>query len=144
MKTKKSSLPRKVSEFKTWLTARLGKIQTLSKQVENEMAPQSPDEAHDILDRSADVETIYTLEPIKFRIFEQQKLLQYALDKIDHGTFGVCESCEESIPLKRLQAQPTARHCIECQEKLDKVNRRLAGASPVSHKTRESGFSLAS
>lgn len=38
-----------------------------------------------------------------------------ALDGIDDGTYGFCESCEEPIPLKRLKAVPWARRCVRCQ-----------------------------
>ena len=38
-----------------------------------------------------------------------------ALDAIDDGTYGFCESCEERIPLKRLKAVPWARRCVRCQ-----------------------------
>ena len=43
-----------------------------------------------------------------------------ALDRIDKGTYGVCLSCEKKVQLARLEAVPWARHCIECQELLDR------------------------
>lgn len=39
-----------------------------------------------------------------------------ALAKMATGTFGICESCEEEIPLKRLLVLPEARLCARCQE----------------------------
>jgi DnaK suppressor protein len=42
-----------------------------------------------------------------------------ALDRINQGTFGKCEECEESIPRPRLQAVPYARYCVECARRLD-------------------------
>lgn len=38
-----------------------------------------------------------------------------ALERIDSGSFGVCEDCERAIPKVRLQAIPFARLCIECK-----------------------------
>ena len=38
-----------------------------------------------------------------------------ALEKIDEGSYGICESCETSIPRERLEALPFAGRCIECQ-----------------------------
>jgi DnaK suppressor protein len=38
-----------------------------------------------------------------------------ALEKIQEGTYGQCESCERKIPLTRLEALPYATHCIDCQ-----------------------------
>jgi DnaK suppressor protein len=54
---------------------------------------------------------------------EREKLLEVdeALDRIEDGSFGMCEECEESISLKRLEVMPNARYCIKCQEELEKT-----------------------
>jgi len=36
------------------------------------------------------------------------------------GTPGLCVVCDEPIPTARLQAQPNAVRCIECQERKEK------------------------
>ncbi len=41
--------------------------------------------------------------------------LRAALRRINEGDFGYCESCGEQIALKRLQARPESRYCLECQ-----------------------------
>jgi DnaK suppressor protein len=38
-----------------------------------------------------------------------------ALSHIDKGTYGFCESCDEPITAKRLDAVPWARLCLSCQ-----------------------------
>jgi len=38
-----------------------------------------------------------------------------ALDRIDNGTFGICESCGRPISEKRLMARPVTTLCIECK-----------------------------
>ena len=38
-----------------------------------------------------------------------------ALQNIKNGTFGYCELCGNEIGKKRIQAYPTATHCIECK-----------------------------
>lgn len=50
---------------------------------------------------------------------EAKKLLKIdsALSKIDNGTFGFCEDCDELIAIKRLEARPEAEFCILCAEK---------------------------
>jgi DnaK suppressor protein len=48
------------------------------------------------------------------------KSVEEALKRIETGAFGVCLSCDEAIPEKRLQAVPWASHCVGCQEKLDR------------------------
>ena len=41
--------------------------------------------------------------------------LRGALKRIGEGEFGYCESCGDEISLKRLQARPESRFCVECQ-----------------------------
>ncbi len=42
-----------------------------------------------------------------------------ALDRVENGTFGLCEGCEEPIPKARLNAVPHARNCVDCQRKAE-------------------------
>ncbi len=43
-----------------------------------------------------------------------------ALNRINEGTYGVCEGCNKEIPKKRLEVFPSARFCVECQSKLER------------------------
>ena len=43
-----------------------------------------------------------------------------ALKRIETGTYGVCEGCEEPILKKRLEVFPSARYCVKCRSKLEK------------------------
>lgn len=38
-----------------------------------------------------------------------------ALERIEEGTFGICEACEKKINRERLKAVPYASLCISCQ-----------------------------
>ncbi len=40
--------------------------------------------------------------------------IEAALLRIDNGDFGICQVCEEPIPLKRLEFDPTATRCVDC------------------------------
>lgn len=40
-----------------------------------------------------------------------------ALQKIDEGTYGKCESCGKEIPAERLEAVPAATLCVDCKQK---------------------------
>ena len=48
--------------------------------------------------------------------YGQLRLVDEALDRLESGDYGVCLSCEEPIPAKRLRAVPWARYCVPCQE----------------------------
>jgi DnaK suppressor protein len=48
----------------------------------------------------------------------EQKLLkkiEEALDRIEHGVFGICDRCGQEINIKRLEARPVTTMCIECK-----------------------------
>lgn len=40
--------------------------------------------------------------------------IRAALDRIEAGTYGGCESCGRLIAIERLEAIPFARHCVSC------------------------------
>lgn len=48
------------------------------------------------------------------------KKVEEAKQKIEEGTYGICEECECDISQKRLMARPTAVFCIDCQEEKER------------------------
>ena len=46
-----------------------------------------------------------------------------ALDRIEEGTYGICETCGEKISQKRLSAKPSARTCLKCAEQMEEERR---------------------
>ncbi len=47
---------------------------------------------------------------------EELKEIDSALKRIEKGTYGICEMCDESISIGRLRAKPYARFCTPCRE----------------------------
>lgn len=45
--------------------------------------------------------------------------IKTALQKIDEGEFGICESCGEDIPFPRLKARPVTAYCIQCKTRME-------------------------
>ena len=43
-----------------------------------------------------------------------------ALERIDDGDYGKCVNCGQPIQEKRLEAVPWARHCIRCQDLIER------------------------
>ncbi|MDA8078102.1 MAG: RNA polymerase-binding protein DksA [Nitrospiraceae bacterium] len=43
------------------------------------------------------------------------KKIEDAIDRIDNGTFGICDDCGNEIDVKRLEARPVTTMCIECK-----------------------------
>ena len=54
---------------------------------------------------------------------EREKIhsIDDALLRIDEGEYGICEECDEDIPLGRLKAMPFTRHCVKCKSDLEKL-----------------------
>ena len=48
--------------------------------------------------------------------YQQLRLVEEALDRLDTGDYGICLACNEPIAEKRLRALPWARYCVTCQE----------------------------
>lgn len=47
-----------------------------------------------------------------------------ALERIDNGTFGICEACGKAISEKRLMARPMTTLCIECKTEREHQEKR--------------------
>ena len=45
------------------------------------------------------------------------RAVEAALARIRHGTFGICEACQNPISRARLEAVPWTRHCRDCKER---------------------------
>ena len=43
--------------------------------------------------------------------------IEAALEKLEAGTYGLCEDCGQAIAPARLEAMPSARLCITCASK---------------------------
>lgn len=53
----------------------------------------------------------------KSSLASQLLAITHALQRIGHGTYGVCKTCRNPIPLERLNANPAAEYDIEHEEK---------------------------
>ena len=54
------------------------------------------------------------------------KKIDAALEKMEDGTFGECESCGEQIAVARLMARPVAQLCIDCKTEQENEERRYS------------------
>jgi RNA polymerase-binding protein DksA len=71
----------------------------------------------------------------ELHILERQRaelsLVNQALVRLDTGRFGICEECEQEIPLERLQAVPYTRSCIACSAKAERAAATAAPRPPM-------------
>jgi DnaK suppressor protein len=52
--------------------------------------------------------------------------IERALQRIDEGTFGVCEVCGDEIGMARLMARPETTLCIRCKETQEREERQFS------------------
>ncbi|MDH3329971.1 MAG: RNA polymerase-binding protein DksA [Desulfobulbaceae bacterium] len=75
--------------------------------------------------------TVESDRNFELRIRDRERKLmnkiEEALARIEEGEYGVCDSCGEDIAVKRLEARPVAKFCIDCktrQEQREKAQGR--------------------
>jgi DnaK suppressor protein len=117
---------KQLKKFKAQLEDMKGKIMSDVEQTLSEMTTHTGN-IPDPNDRA----TVESDRNFELRIRDRERKLmnkiEEALDRIDDGTYGVCEGCGEEISVKRLEARPVAKYCIDCktrQEQREKAQGR--------------------
>lgn len=115
-----------LERFKKLLLAQKAELMNNTRKLLKEEASHSPDDLADETDLAAsEVNQNLTL-----RLRDRERLLiqkvETALAKIETGTYGTCEECEEPIEPKRLEARPVATLCIACKEEQEHKERVFA------------------
>ena len=111
---------KKIETIKRELEQRRQDLHTTMTKNAQDGRAAGEESAQDIADRAT---SSYTKEFLFTQSANDRHLLQMvegALVRINEGTYGECISCGNEINPKRLEAVPWARHCIACQEKLEK------------------------
>ena len=57
--------------------------------------------------------------------------IEDSLKKIEDGSYGICDYCGQEIGYDRLDAHPTAKLCIDCQESQEFAPHKWDGDRPV-------------
>ena len=90
------------------------------------LSEESSFDTDDLPDEIDQASSEYT-QSMVFRLRDREKFLlqkiEKALARIEDGTFGICERCEEDISPKRLEARPVTTLCIRCKEEQEKKER---------------------
>ena len=111
---------KRVEVFKKQLEQRRDDLRTTMSKNAQDGREAGEESAQDIADRAT---SSYTKEFLFTQSANDRNLLQMvegALVRMNEGTYGECISCGNEINSKRLEAVPWTRHCIACQEKLEK------------------------
>ena len=111
-KLKKKDLNR----YREILTQRKKDILANAQRTLNEDMTLDSDDLADEMDLAS---TEY-LHAFTFRLRGREKSylakIDKAIDRIENGSFGICEECGEAISAKRLEARLETTFCIRCKE----------------------------
>src|SRR4030088_2698157 len=61
-----------------------------------------------------------TTESLADLIAERREQVEHAMDRLGAGSYGCCEDCGAGIPAGRLEFQPEATRCVQCQQRRDR------------------------
>ncbi|MGE5204828.1 MAG: TraR/DksA family transcriptional regulator [Chlamydiota bacterium] len=117
----------RLAKFRNMLQARQ---QELSRSV-NVSQEHGRSVVEDWPQDAAERASIFASKEFFFAHSTQGRRLQMvsdALERIEDGSYGQCAACAGEINVKRLEAVPWTRYCLQCQERLEQQlgNRRAA------------------
>ncbi|MFH2091011.1 MAG: RNA polymerase-binding protein DksA [Pseudomonadota bacterium] len=104
-----------IEYFTAILNRRLEELLRNASHTMSEMIVQSSQEIEDFDRASAEADQALKLR-IRSRESQLIKKIRDALERVENNTYGICESCEEEISFKRLEARPVTTKCIHCKE----------------------------
>lgn len=85
--------------------------------------------ATDDLADETDLTSVELSQGVVFTLREKEQrtlaAIDEALQRMDEGTYGLCEECEDEIGAKRLEIYPTARLCITHQEEQEEKQKKF-------------------
>jgi DnaK suppressor protein len=108
-----------VQGFRKVLTARVVELERVTRQRDGIAIERSADPLEEVQSASERTLTVVNLD----RNYSQLRDVRAALGRIEDGSFGICERCDEDVHPKRLAAVPWASFCIHCQEAVDSNSR---------------------
>jgi RNA polymerase-binding protein DksA len=102
--------------------------QTLLREVRGELENSGNQHRIDLLNRepgdSGDESMATALADFNLTILDRHidamRDIEAALQRIKNGEYGVCTDCGDDVAFARLQAYPTAKRCLVCQEKRER------------------------
>jgi RNA polymerase-binding protein DksA len=93
----------------------------------NESAEEQEAAKQSYSNHLADLGTDYMEKEKNYYYADQEgqylKAIETALERLEHGEYGLCIECGDPISDKRLEAVPAAELCIKCKDKKEKLER---------------------
>ncbi len=72
---------------------------------------------------------------IEFAVIDQRakglRQVEFAVERLKAGSYGICEDCGAKISAARLKALPSASRCTQCQERWEATAPRMEEPGPI-------------
>jgi DnaK suppressor protein len=116
---------KKLEFFKKLLNERIDELLSQANETVSGMTSHKEN-----LPDPSDRATLESDRNFTLRIRDRERKLigkiKEALERIDQGTYGICEDCGEEISTERLKARPVTTLCIDCK-KTQETEERVKG-----------------
>jgi DnaK suppressor protein len=108
----------KLETEKVSLEKELGSFAKKDDVPKGDWETKYPNRENGNMEEEADeVQEYGNLLPVEHSLELKLKDVNSALEKIENGTYGICENCNEEIGEERLRACPEAKTCLNCGNK---------------------------
>ena len=115
---KLQELKEKLDKEKSSLQKELETFATEDKNLKHNWDAKYPNrEDGDKDDEADEVQEYDNMLALEHSLELKLKDVKSALEKIENGTYGVCENCGKEISEERLLVCPEAKTCLNCPEK---------------------------
>jgi len=111
---------RTIARFKKILLKEREQIVGEVKQIVESSKEMGQDGIQDIGDEAANIYNKQVLLSLNENERLRLKEVDESLDRIENGTYGICDECGGPISLKRLEVRPVAKYCVPCLTNLEK------------------------
>jgi DnaK suppressor protein len=109
---KNERLAKRVKTFENLLRSRLAELKNHVDQLRRELfVDDEVDDEVTQASRSSNREFVIATMEREIRNISE---IEQALDRIAKKEYGICVTCERTIPGNRLQAIPWTRRCVDC------------------------------
>lgn len=115
-----------VEKFRKILTDFMDELLHQAGYAVSEMARDPQSREAEIIDSAS----VHIDRNMRLRLHSRKsrliKKIQDALYRLEDGSFGICETCEEPISLRRLAARPVTTKCLVCKEEEERLEVLMA------------------
>lgn len=112
-------LKKKLEERKTKLENELASFAKKDEKLKGDYDTRFPDfgTTQSTDEEALKVATYDSTLPIEYALELRLSDINKALEKIKNGIYGQCENCAGDMDMRRLEAMPEARLCLNCYKK---------------------------